>query len=253
MPLDPADMRNILAAERTFLAWVRTLISIVGFGIVLSRFSTASPAPGRQFKTKTLAAAVVASAVFLLYANYRYYEVILALDAAQAFRSDYYGPAAVSVIVGTLMAGVLLAACPRGSAARPSDEGVHQALLRAEFSPNDECLQLQTEDTPVEGIGVDGVNSRAASATRRRGNIREGSDSSRHGHTSVLSMSPTGVRARQRMRDGSSHTFPSSTRFERSRESSRAASSSAASTGALEDEMMDAADASVVLAMGFAE
>lgn len=33
-----ADLREYLAAERTFLAWIRTGIALMGFGFVVSRF-----------------------------------------------------------------------------------------------------------------------------------------------------------------------------------------------------------------------
>lgn len=33
-----ADLRDYLAAERTFLAWIRTGIALMGFGFVVSRF-----------------------------------------------------------------------------------------------------------------------------------------------------------------------------------------------------------------------
>jgi putative membrane protein len=32
------DLREILAAERTFLAWIRTGLSLMGFGFVVARF-----------------------------------------------------------------------------------------------------------------------------------------------------------------------------------------------------------------------
>ncbi|HVO56645.1 MAG TPA: DUF302 domain-containing protein [Dongiaceae bacterium] len=34
----PADLRDYLAAERTFLAWIRTGLSLMGFGFVVARF-----------------------------------------------------------------------------------------------------------------------------------------------------------------------------------------------------------------------
>jgi putative membrane protein len=40
-PTDPrakADLRDYLAAERTFLAWIRTGIALMGFGFVVARF-----------------------------------------------------------------------------------------------------------------------------------------------------------------------------------------------------------------------
>jgi putative membrane protein len=37
-PETPADPRIYLAAERTFLAWIRTGIAFMGFGFVVARF-----------------------------------------------------------------------------------------------------------------------------------------------------------------------------------------------------------------------
>ena len=34
----PVDVRVLLAAERTFLAWIRTGVSLMGFGFVVARF-----------------------------------------------------------------------------------------------------------------------------------------------------------------------------------------------------------------------
>jgi putative membrane protein len=34
----PADLRDYLAEERTFLAWIRTALALTGFGFVVARF-----------------------------------------------------------------------------------------------------------------------------------------------------------------------------------------------------------------------
>jgi putative membrane protein len=37
-PKPPADLRDYLAEERTFLAWIRTGLTLMGFGFVVARF-----------------------------------------------------------------------------------------------------------------------------------------------------------------------------------------------------------------------
>src|SRR2546430_5716881 len=39
-----ADLRDYLAAERTFLAWIRTGLALMGFGFVVARFGVFSKA-----------------------------------------------------------------------------------------------------------------------------------------------------------------------------------------------------------------
>jgi putative membrane protein len=56
---DKGELRDYLAAERTFLAWIRTGLALMGFGFVVARFGLfltefqrlqgASAAPSHQF------------------------------------------------------------------------------------------------------------------------------------------------------------------------------------------------------------
>ena len=40
-----ADLRDYLAEERTFLAWIRTSIALMGFGFVVARFGLFADKP----------------------------------------------------------------------------------------------------------------------------------------------------------------------------------------------------------------
>lgn len=45
--------------ERTFLAWVRTAVSLVGFGLVAARFTTATPPAWSEFGLLAMGAVMV--------------------------------------------------------------------------------------------------------------------------------------------------------------------------------------------------
>lgn len=68
--------RDHLANERTFLAWVRTALALVGFGLVFERFIGQS----RTGSTTLIAlGSVTAGAATMLYATFRYHSVERAL------------------------------------------------------------------------------------------------------------------------------------------------------------------------------
>jgi putative membrane protein len=86
-----ADLRDYLAAERTFLAWVRTGIALMGFGFVVARFglflhqlhflerSVPVPSSGLSlwFGTALIAAGVAVHIV----AAWRHVQLVRELDA----------------------------------------------------------------------------------------------------------------------------------------------------------------------------
>ncbi len=70
--LHPNEMRDHLANVRTFLAWVRTAITIMAFGFVVAKFGLLRELPGAQrhtaelhFSSATGVVLVLMGAVFL--------------------------------------------------------------------------------------------------------------------------------------------------------------------------------------------
>jgi putative membrane protein len=93
------DPRIYMAAERTFLAWIRTGIAFMGFGFVVARFglflreiaqsnSMTVAQHGNGFSLPVGIAPIVAGIMVNLIAAIRYHRYIKALDRAQ-FRQAY--------------------------------------------------------------------------------------------------------------------------------------------------------------------
>ena len=102
---------SLLAAERTYLAWIRTIISIVGFGLVLAHYFSPTDAIG-----SFVAAFTTAMCGALLYlATQRYYHIIFMLDHKR-FDADGLTPILVTALMGGLIALILLG-------------GLHQKLV----------------------------------------------------------------------------------------------------------------------------
>ncbi len=98
MPNTGSLARDHLANERTFLAWVRTALGIVGLGVLLEKFV----GTGEQvIATVAGLAIIIMGGVSLIYAIVRYERVRKLLDDG-VFEAAATGPlviAAVSIIV----------------------------------------------------------------------------------------------------------------------------------------------------------
>ena len=103
IPNEGSTARDHLAGERTFLAWVRTGLGIVGLGVVTGKFVEAE---GNVAEVIGLAL-VVLGALMLGYAVLRFQQVARGLDEG-VFRPAFWGPivvalASISVSVGALV------------------------------------------------------------------------------------------------------------------------------------------------------
>jgi Uncharacterized conserved protein len=119
--LPKADLRDYLAAERTFLAWIRTGLALMGFGFVVARFglflqqiqlvdravATQSPGLSLWFGTALIAAGVIVN----LGSAWRHVQLVGQLDRGDAgSRSLSYAVATALflALVGIAMAVYLL-------------------------------------------------------------------------------------------------------------------------------------------------
>lgn len=93
-----SDARDHLANERTFLAWIRTALGIVGLGVVV----------GKLVETEGLLAEVVGivliavGTAMVLYAAVRYEKVAVLLDEGR-FQAAAWGPI-LTALVGLIAA-----------------------------------------------------------------------------------------------------------------------------------------------------
>lgn len=119
------DPRMPLAAERTFLAWIRTGIALMGFGFVVARFGLflreLAAANGRalpaQLNASTVGVAIVAAGLLVnLWASLRHRRMIARMLRGEPFETTSRGPVIVgvlTVVVGAVLAALLLAAVLR--------------------------------------------------------------------------------------------------------------------------------------------
>jgi putative membrane protein len=114
-----ADPKDLLAAERTLLAWIRTGIALMGFGFVVARFGlflrelvlVSGHVAAPRFDGGLVGPAVVAAGVFVnVWASVRYRSLVQRLRAGV---SDVptTGPIVVGVasgVGGVILLGMLL-------------------------------------------------------------------------------------------------------------------------------------------------
>ncbi len=107
-----------MAAERTFLAWIRTGVAFMGFGFILARFglflrelAVTSAAPlhaASGFSLPLGVALIVVGILVNIVAAARHYRYIQAIDQGRfrsAFGSSFaYSVAAVLALIGLAMA-----------------------------------------------------------------------------------------------------------------------------------------------------
>jgi putative membrane protein len=104
------DPRVHFAAERTFLAWIRTGLALMGFGFVVARFglflkevAVGGNTPGVKtygFSLWAGSAMVMLGAVLNLAAVVRHLEVIKRLNRGESVMT---GPSLIAITVGILL------------------------------------------------------------------------------------------------------------------------------------------------------
>jgi putative membrane protein len=93
--------RTHLANERTFLAWLRTGLSLVAVGLAAARFLPLDLVPGVRFVTIFALLLVLAGTVSILFGAVRY------VRAYQQIRRGTYDPAPWPILVVTIVVAFL--------------------------------------------------------------------------------------------------------------------------------------------------
>ena len=116
-----ADPKDLMAAERTLLAWIRTGIALMGFGFVVARFGlflrelarVGDHGATQRFDSTLIGTVVVAAGVMVnVWASLRHRTLVRQLREGVA-EIHSVGPVAIGVatgIGGIVLIGVLLGA-----------------------------------------------------------------------------------------------------------------------------------------------
>ncbi len=117
-----ADLRDYLAAERTFLAWIRTGLALMGFGFVVARFGLflkqiqtvehGSPGASNGLSLWLGTVLIAAGIVMNFFSAWRYVRIVHAMDLGQPPHSRSLtltvGTAVFLALVGLAMVAYLL-------------------------------------------------------------------------------------------------------------------------------------------------
>lgn len=103
-----STVRDHLANERTFLAWLRTSAGVMALGVGIARFVADD---GSRYPVAAGLVLVVVGVVGLAYGTARYYRVATQIDTGEVEVADHRGPLAAAVVlaVAILAAFILLA------------------------------------------------------------------------------------------------------------------------------------------------
>ena len=90
-------VRDHLANERTFLAWLRTAAGVMSLGVGIARFVNDD---GSRYPLAAGLVLVVVGGVGLAYGTARYYRVADQIDTGDVRVHDRRGPLAAAVVLG---------------------------------------------------------------------------------------------------------------------------------------------------------
>ncbi len=105
---NPNRTRDHLANERTYLAWIRTAIALIGFGLVVVRLSWASSAKTSPLNSLTLGVSLsLVGLLAVLFANWHYFRVLRAIET-ESFQPSQRAISVASALVFLIGVGVLI-------------------------------------------------------------------------------------------------------------------------------------------------